>query len=78
MGTHSKAIITGDMSQVDLPKKQKSGLTDAVHILKDVNGIGFVELDGKDVVRHKLVKSILKAYDKAENTNYTKQKNEAE
>ncbi|MFY0628499.1 MAG: PhoH family protein [Reichenbachiella sp.] len=67
MGPNSKVIITGDMSQIDLPKKQKSGLVEVIKILKDVKGIGFVELDGKDVVRHRLVKSIIEAYDKAEN-----------
>jgi phosphate starvation-inducible protein PhoH and related proteins len=66
MGPHSKTIITGDKSQVDLPKNQKSGLTEALNILKDVKGISFIELDGSDVVRHKLVKDILKAYEKHE------------
>lgn len=66
MGPNSKAIITGDMSQIDLPKKQQSGLVEAIKILKKVKGIGFVELDGKDVVRHKLVKEIIEAYDKVE------------
>ncbi|WP_109831777.1 PhoH family protein [Reichenbachiella versicolor] len=66
MGPNSKVIITGDMSQVDLPKKQKSGLRESLNILKDVKGIGFVKLSGKDVVRHKLVKSIIEAYDKAD------------
>ena len=63
MGPNSKVIITGDGSQVDLPKKQHSGLADAVKVLDGVNGIGFVYLDGDDVVRHKLVKDIIKAYD---------------
>ncbi|MBL3658519.1 PhoH family protein [Fulvivirga sediminis] len=63
MGPNSKVIITGDSSQIDLPKKQKSGLIESVRILKDVKGIGFVELTGKDVVRHKIVKSIISAYD---------------
>lgn len=62
MGPTSKVIITGDKSQIDLPKKQKSGLVEALHVLKNVKGIGFVELDGKDVVRHKLVREIIKAY----------------
>lgn len=64
MGPDSKVIITGDMSQIDLPSKQKSGLKEAIRILKDVKGIGFVTLDGKDVVRHELVKNIIEAYDK--------------
>lgn len=66
MGPNSKTIITGDKSQVDLPKNQKSGLTEALHILRDVKGIGFIELDGSDVVRHRLVRDILKAYDRHE------------
>ena len=64
MGPDSKVIITGDKSQIDLPRNQKSGLTEALNILKDVKNIGFVELDERDVVRHKLVKEIIKAYNK--------------
>jgi phosphate starvation-inducible protein PhoH and related proteins len=64
IGANAKAIITGDLTQVDLPKNQKSGLAKASRILKNVEGIGYIELDEEDVVRHKLVKSILKAYDK--------------
>ena len=66
MGPLSKTIITGDRTQVDLPKNQKSGLADALEILKNISGIGFVELDGRDVVRHRLVRDILNAYEKAE------------
>ncbi len=66
MGPNSKVIITGDRSQVDLPKHQKSGLMEALEILKDVKGIGFVELAGEDVVRHRLVKDIIAAYDRAD------------
>jgi phosphate starvation-inducible PhoH-like protein len=66
MGPSSKAIITGDKSQVDLPKNQKSGLIDSLTLLKGVKGIGFVELEGTDVVRHRLVKDILAAYEKSE------------
>jgi phosphate starvation-inducible protein PhoH and related proteins len=69
MGPNSKTIITGDRSQVDLPKNQKSGLSEALHILKDIKGIGFVTLDGKDVVRHRLVREIINAYDKHEESN---------
>ncbi len=65
MGTDSKAIITGDVSQIDLPRNQKSGLVDAVEILSDVKGISFVKLDAGDVVRHRLVKDIIQAYEKA-------------
>lgn len=66
MGKHSKFIITGDPGQVDLPPKQKSGLREALHILKDVKDIGFIYLDDKDVVRHKIVRDILKAYKTSE------------
>lgn len=66
MGPNSKAIITGDKSQVDLPKNQKSGLIDSLTVLKGIKGISFVELDGTDVVRHRLVKDILAAYEKHE------------
>jgi len=66
MGPSSKVIITGDKTQVDLPKNQKSGLRDALETLKDIKGIAFVELDGRDVVRHRLVKDILDAYEKKE------------
>jgi len=62
MGPDSKVIITGDRSQIDLPRNQKSGLIDALKVLKNIAGIGFVELDERDVVRHKLVKDIVKAY----------------
>lgn len=64
MGIQSKIIITGDQSQVDLPKNQVSGLGEAARILKGISGIAFVELDGSDVVRHKLVKAIIEAYGK--------------
>lgn len=66
MGPNSKVFITGDKSQVDLPTRMKSGLTHAMNILKGVNGIANVELDGSDVLRHKLVKSIITAYEKDE------------
>ncbi len=66
MGPNSRVIVTGDQTQVDLPKRQKSGLREALHVLKDVKGIGMVHLGGKDVIRHKLVKSIIEAYDKIE------------
>ena len=64
IGANAKAIITGDLTQVDLPRNQKSGLAKASRILKNVDGIGYIELDEEDVVRHRLVKAILKAYDK--------------
>ncbi|MGM9928632.1 MAG: PhoH family protein [Bacillus sp. (in: firmicutes)] len=66
LGFGSKMIITGDISQVDLPRKAKSGLTAAVNILKGVEGIGFNFLEGSDVVRHPLVGKIVKAYESHE------------
>lgn len=65
MGNGSKMIITGDKTQIDLPVKQRSGLLDALSILQDLKGVAFVELDGKDVTRHPLVRDIIKAYDHA-------------
>ena len=64
IGVSSKAIITGDVTQIDLPNNQNSGLLDARKILKKIKGICFVELDESDVVRHRLVKDIIKAYNK--------------
>ncbi|MCG7281169.1 PhoH family protein [Chryseobacterium taklimakanense] len=66
MGMNAKFIITGDPSQVDLPLKQKSGLKEAMRILKDVNEIGFVHLTEEDVVRHPVVKKIILAYNNEE------------
>ena len=66
IGPNAKAIITGDPTQVDLPKNQRSGLEKAGRILQNVDGIGYIQLDEEDVVRHKLVKAILRAYDKAQ------------
>ncbi len=66
IGFGSKAVITGDPSQVDLPKGQKSGLSHALNILKDVQGIQISQFSSKDVVRHPLVARIIDAYDKAE------------
>ena len=68
MGWNTKMIITGDMTQIDLPRGQKSGLTEALDILKDVEGIGFVKLGQKDIVRHKLVTRIVNAYDAHDKT----------
>lgn len=64
MGPNSKVIVTGDMTQVDLPRHQQSGLTEAYHILKDIKGISFIHLDSTDVVRHKLVQEIIRAYER--------------
>ncbi len=65
LGPNAKCIITGDPSQIDLPRNQRSGLFQALDILKDVNGIGSVYLGAEDVVRHRLVKEIIKRYHKA-------------
>ena len=62
MGKSAKFIVTGDITQIDLPKKQNSGLKQAAILLKDIQGIDFIYLDEKDVVRHKLVTRIIKAY----------------
>ena len=66
IGFNSRAIITGDITQTDLPRKQESGLISIQRILKDIDGISFVYLDEKDVVRHKLVRDIIEAYEKFE------------
>jgi len=68
MGKKAKFIVTGDPGQIDLPRKQVSGLKEALLTLKDVKGIGMVYLDDKDVVRHKLVKEIINAYKSIEST----------
>ncbi|MBO4602582.1 MAG: PhoH family protein [Salinivirgaceae bacterium] len=65
MGLNSKFIITGDVTQIDLPRTQDSGLVQAVRLLRNIEGISFVELDETDIVRHRLVKEIVKAFDKA-------------
>ncbi len=72
MGTNTKMIITGDMTQIDLPRDQRSGLKEALKILEGVEGIGVVNLGQKDIVRHKLVTLIVNAYDK-----YDKERAEA-
>ena len=64
MGLNAKMIVTGDMTQIDLPYAQKSGLIDALEVLKNVKGIAKVEFDVKDIVRHKLVQRIVEAYEK--------------
>ncbi|NQW28700.1 MAG: PhoH family protein [Flammeovirgaceae bacterium] len=64
MGPNSKVIVTGDKSQIDLPLRHKSGLIEVLEVLKDTKNIGFVYLDEQDVMRHRLVKSIIKAYTK--------------
>ena len=65
IGASAKAIITGDLTQIDLPKNQKSGLEKATRILRNIDGIGYLQLDEEDVVRHRLVKAIIRAYEGA-------------
>lgn len=64
LGFGSKAVVTGDLTQIDLPSKTKSGLIQAMHVLKDVDGVGINKFTEKDVVRHELVQRIIKAYEK--------------
>ena len=66
MGFSSKMVITGDVTQIDLPKHQRSGLVEAIRILKGIEGIAFVHFKESDVVRHPLVARIIKAYEEAE------------
>ena len=65
LGFNSKMVITGDITQIDLPRGAKSGLKDCVKILKNIEGIGIVEFDKRDIVRHPLVKYIVEAFDRA-------------
>ena len=66
LGFNSKAVITGDVTQIDLPDAKRSGLVEAVKILKNIKGIGIVNFTEKDVVRHHLVQKIIKAYEQYE------------
>ncbi|WP_299702082.1 PhoH family protein [uncultured Pontibacter sp.] len=66
MGPTSKVMINGDRSQIDLPHRQKSGLIDALHTLRDIKGIGFIEMQPEDVMRHRLVRDIVEAYTQAD------------
>lgn len=74
MGMNTKMIVTGDMTQIDLPPSQRSGLADALAVLKGVKGIAFIEMNGKDIVRHKLVTRIVEAYDKRDKKIATERK----
>ncbi len=79
MGMNTKMIVTGDMTQIDLPSSQTSGLVQAMRILKGVKGISFIELNKKDIVRHKLVTRIVEAYekfDKEQKVEHEKKKEE--
>ena len=69
MGPSAKFIITGDPGQVDLPRRTISGLKEAILVLKDVDGIGILYLDDKDIVRHRLVKAVINAYKSIENSD---------
>jgi phosphate starvation-inducible PhoH-like protein len=64
MGWNTKMMITGDLTQVDLPKGQRSGLREAYDLLRDIDGISFIEMNQKDIVRHKLVTRIVNAYER--------------
>ena len=65
MGFHSKVIVTGDITQTDLPAGKISGLTEAIRLLRGIPDIGIVELTQKDIVRHELVQRIVEAYEKS-------------
>lgn len=67
MGRNAKFIVTGDITQIDLPKNQRSGLPQAIDILKDIEGISIIQLTNKDVIRHKLVTNIINAYESIKN-----------
>ena len=67
LGVNSKTIITGDVTQTDLPKKIESGLIQVLNLLKDIDGVGFCNLSSADIVRHRLVKDIIQAYDNKKN-----------
>jgi phosphate starvation-inducible PhoH-like protein len=67
IGFGSKAVITGDITQIDLPHEKKSGLKEVPKVLKEINGLEFIYLNERDVVRHELVQKIIKAYEKFEN-----------
>ena len=69
MGVNAKFIVTGDISQIDLPNREDSGLAHASHILRDIKGIAIVQFDNDDIVRHRLVKEIVNAYNKETNNN---------
>ena len=65
MGANSKVVVTGDVTQIDLPDKARSGLVDALKVLRGIRGIAQIQLSEKDVVRHRLVQQIVKAYERA-------------
>lgn len=67
LGFGSKAVVTGDITQIDLPKGQSSGLVEVQNVLRDVDGAAFVHLTGDDVIRHPMVQKIIEAYERYEN-----------
>jgi phosphate starvation-inducible PhoH-like protein len=67
MGVSSKFIMTGDTTQIDLPKRSESGLLQAMRILAGIEGVSIIRFDERDIVRHKLVRHIVRAYEKDEN-----------
>lgn len=75
MGWNTKMIITGDLTQIDLPRGQRSGLSEAIDLLHDIEGIGFVTMEKKDIVRHRLVTRIVNAYERADKGMETKETN---
>lgn len=78
MGWNTKMIITGDMTQIDLPREQKSGLVEALKILDGIEDIAFINLDRKDIIRHRLVTRIVNAYDTFDKAKNSKQQNNDE
>jgi len=71
MGVSSKFIMTGDTTQIDLPKRGESGLLQAMRILGNIDGVSVIKFDERDIVRHKLVKQIVRAYEQEENLSKT-------
>ena len=78
MGRNAKFIVTGDLTQIDLPKKSDSGLGRTIEMLKDIDGIGIVEFDSKDIIRHSLVSRIVKAFDGKSTEEKSEQQEEEE
>ena len=69
MGMNTKMIVTGDMTQIDLPASQKSGLIEALHILRGIPDIAFIEMNRRDIVRHRLVTRIVEAYENSKRSS---------
>jgi len=78
LGFNTKAVVTGDITQTDLPFGKKSGLVEAIKVLKDVDGIVIHNFSSRDVVRHKLVQRIIDAYDKYDKENAEKSKGQVQ